>query len=169
METGGSKATGISSMQIKDILKILVDDGLVRCEKCGIANLYWSFSYAAQLQLDTQFNKHSKQLEEATKISGTMAIKIDKLLVTKGGIEWEKLCSMNDESQLIITDLDTQLSNLKENSTENIQKLQLELIRLETGIDILIDNITLIVNYININNGVGKDELYKVFNIPIDL
>lgn len=156
-------------MQIKDILRILVDDGLVRCEKCGIANLYWSFSYAAQLQLDTQYKKTLSQLESSMEGNNVLTEMINVVQDTKSGDEWDAQFNLQTQYQLKVNDLNNQLLKLRENSHENIHKLQLGLVRLEMGIDILIDNITLIVNYINVNNGLGKDEIYKAFNIPIDL
>ncbi|KAK9448109.1 Mnd1 family-domain-containing protein [Limtongia smithiae] len=43
IEKQGAKATGINSMQIKDVLQTLLDDSLVRCEKIGSGNYYWCF------------------------------------------------------------------------------------------------------------------------------
>jgi len=43
IEKGGSKATGISSMVMKDVLTQLTDDNLVDFDKIGSGNYYWSF------------------------------------------------------------------------------------------------------------------------------
>lgn len=37
------KECGISSMQLADFLKAVVDENLVNCEKCGGSNMYWAF------------------------------------------------------------------------------------------------------------------------------
>lgn len=44
-----AKRTGISSMQIKNVLKALTDSSLVRAEKIGIGNYYWSFPSEARV------------------------------------------------------------------------------------------------------------------------
>lgn len=43
LETTGSKKIGVSSMQIKGLLKALTDNSLVRVEKIGSGNYYWAF------------------------------------------------------------------------------------------------------------------------------
>ncbi|KAF7682724.1 Meiotic nuclear division protein 1 like protein [Astathelohania contejeani] len=43
IEKMGYKLKGIPINTIKDILQSLIDDDLVRCEKLGTSNYYWSF------------------------------------------------------------------------------------------------------------------------------
>lgn len=169
VESAASKATGISSMQIKDVLKVLLDEGLVRCEKCGTTNIYWSFAYAAQLQLDDQYTRTQIQLEAANTNSDILDAQLAKLKKTHAGTQWEKLSAENMALETLGVELATQVARLKENSAESVQQRKQKLLKLESGIDVLVDNITLIVNYIHSNNGISKDEIYKALNVPSEI
>jgi hypothetical protein len=45
-----SKALGINSMEMKNVVKLLVDENLVKTEKIGTSNYYWSFLKDLKLQ-----------------------------------------------------------------------------------------------------------------------
>lgn len=62
VEVKASKETGISSMQIKDILQNLIDENLINSEKCGTLKLYWSFKG------NKEINSNNLKIEKIEKI-----------------------------------------------------------------------------------------------------
>lgn len=82
IESTVAKRTGINSMQIKLVLKALTDSSLVRSEKIGSGNYYWSFpsdsKVAAQAQveklqkavlsLESELDQVSKQVDDEEKL-----------------------------------------------------------------------------------------------------
>ncbi|GAB4816181.1 hypothetical protein N2152v2_003227 [Parachlorella kessleri] len=63
IEKLGSKR-GVISQSIKDVLQSLVDDDLVRQEKIGISNYFWSFPSDTAVKLETDIGKLQQRLEE---------------------------------------------------------------------------------------------------------
>ncbi|KAH0605259.1 uncharacterized protein H6S33_005241 [Morchella sextelata] len=66
LEKSLPSAAGISPMVVKDFLTALTDEGLVRVEKIGSGNWYWSFpsdAKHAKARLLAQFEKELEKLE----------------------------------------------------------------------------------------------------------
>lgn len=174
IETVGSKKTGISSMQIKDILKLLIDDGLVNCEKCGISNIYWSFQYTSILKINTEFNKlELKKLHKLNEIEN-LKIELNSLKNERSILKSEKkLKIINHISELKDENLKFEviLKNLKLNSPDMIKFKINKINQLQESIVILVDNIDILLNFIlELNtNGMTRENIFEFFNIPQDL
>lgn len=174
IETTGSKKTGISSMQIKDILKLLIDDGLVNCEKCGISNIYWSFQYTSILKINTEFNKlELKKLQKINEIEN-LKIELNNLKNERSILKnEEKIKLINHVSKLKDENLKFELilKTLKLNSPDTIKFKINKIKQLEKSIDILVDNIDILVSFIlELNtNGMERENIFEFFNIPHEL
>lgn len=48
---------GVVLQSVKEVLQSLVDDDLVRQEKIGVSNYFWSFPSEAAVKLDNELNK----------------------------------------------------------------------------------------------------------------
>ncbi|KAG0147220.1 hypothetical protein CROQUDRAFT_656324 [Cronartium quercuum f. sp. fusiforme G11] len=57
------KATGIVSQSVEDTVKSLVDDGLVKLEKVGSVNLYWSFTSEQAVSINRAIKKQDQELQ----------------------------------------------------------------------------------------------------------
>ncbi|RPB12789.1 meiotic nuclear division protein 1 [Morchella conica CCBAS932] len=67
LEKSLPSAAGISPMVVKDFLTALTDEGLLRVEKIGSGNWYWSFpsdAKHAKARLLAQFEKELEKLEK---------------------------------------------------------------------------------------------------------
>lgn len=58
------RATGIVSQSVEDTLKSLVDDGLVKLEKVGSINLYWSFTSEQSVTINKAIKKQNEEFEK---------------------------------------------------------------------------------------------------------
>ncbi|PNH06256.1 Meiotic nuclear division protein 1 [Tetrabaena socialis] len=58
---------GIISQAVKDVLQSLVDDDIVKCEKIGISNYYWSFPAEASVKLEAEVKKCETDLSGVKK------------------------------------------------------------------------------------------------------
>lgn len=172
VESIASKKTGISSMQIKDILKMLIDDGLVNCEKCGISNIYWSFQYTGIMKLSQNYErlKTKKQglIEGIDKSKKEIEIlkeerKMDKeerakLVETIGQLESENL------------QINKEIEKLVEISPEKLESRMKVIKEMEDSIEMMMDNMDILVNFIYDSNpsGMSKSEIREYFSIPND-
>ncbi|KAG0674438.1 Meiotic nuclear division protein 1 [Pichia californica] len=174
IETIASKKTGISSMQIKDILKLLTDESLVNCEKCGISNIYWSFKYNSVMRLLNDFNnlniKKEKILINLNSLNNELKLlKFERSKISK--IEKNKLLLNINKLKNDKLILQNKFNNLISNSPDIINSKKNNLKILQNSIIILIDNIEILINFIfSLNpNGLSKHEIREYFKIPQDL
>lgn len=172
IETIASKKTGISSMQIKDILKLLVDDGLVNCEKCGISNIYWSFKYTSIMKISNDYERSIKRKDELTKSIENGKKEIEGLQNDRK-LSVEKRTELNNEIISLINEknyLNQKINKLLENSPEKINQRLNKIQKFQDSIDIMMDNIEILINFlINSNPNLSKDEIYEYFKIPQDI
>lgn len=170
IETQASKKTGISSMQIKDVLKMLIDEGLVSCEKCGIANIYWSFNYTAEMRLRQEYDRALKAQKD-----GELALEdVSKQL--KEMYAERKMCEEERQRLILeVTELEAEVKALKEthsklleNTPEMVEKRMKHALDLKEEVEEIVDNLDILVSYIvkSSPNGVSSKEVRKYFDIP---
>ena len=57
---------GIVAQTVKDVLQSLIDDDLVRSEKIGISNYFWSFPSEASVRIESELSKVETDVQEVT-------------------------------------------------------------------------------------------------------
>ncbi|KAJ1815124.1 Meiotic nuclear division protein 1 [Coemansia sp. RSA 2599] len=62
LEKIGPKQKGIVSQTVKDVVQSLVDDNLVRCEKIGTSNYFWSFPSESALRRKTRLRDLEREI-----------------------------------------------------------------------------------------------------------
>ncbi|WLF79038.1 Meiotic nuclear division protein 1 [Lodderomyces elongisporus] len=163
IEQRGSKACKISSMQIKDLVVNLVNEGLVQQEKCGTTNLYWSFGFTQhKLKLD----RVQKLKEECMSKEGRiqqLQTDLDALYAER---DVAKLPNRAEELQRLEC-LKQQLSLCKKQH-EQFQDLE-KIEHLKKGIDFFNELIENIVCYVSERAMVSQAEIRNEFNIPFEL
>lgn len=86
------KAKGLIQNQVKELLEMVVDDGLVDSEKIGSSLFYWSFP-------NKVFKTKQKQLEE---LKDTNRMLSDKLVTLEAALKSEQVRNrVNNESQMV--------------------------------------------------------------------
>lgn len=165
VEAQGSKFTGVHSMQIKDLLQSLVDDGLVNAEKCGVTTLYWCFEY----------DKHKKMkvlVENSAEKLGAVNSDIKKI-TEKIAIEKAKRTKGN--SQEMLKQIDT-LQKQKQSLAEKMSSSAFDMDRVDSikkelqdeisNGEICTDNIESLIYYFQKNNGINRGVFKQELNIP---
>lgn len=173
IETIASKKTGISSMQIKDILKLLVDDGFVNCEKCGISNIYWSFEYTNIMRMTNEYNKLILQKAKILELTNDLKIQIESLKSERSNpkISRKKLMTQIAKLKNDNTQLEGISNTLLANTPDKINMKMKRLNALQIAIDSIMDNMHIMVNFIADSNptGMSKSDIRSYFHIPEDL
>ncbi|KAK9458067.1 meiotic nuclear division protein 1 [Dipodascopsis uninucleata] len=169
IEKQGAKATGINSMQIKDVLQSLVDDGLVRCEKIGSGNFYWSFPSDASRQRDLALQTTKKNVASAN----------EAIVLLEEQLAAEKVArEPTPERETLLVDVEArinELASLKEqvNASEGlnpelIQRQQAYLEECKEAVNRWTDNIFAVLAYFR-EQGTDMKLVYQEFNIPEEL
>ncbi|GMF24077.1 unnamed protein product [[Candida] boidinii] len=102
VESKASKETGISSIQIKDILQNLIDDDLINSEKCGTLKVYWSFKG------NKEINSNNLKIEKIEKIKSKIKnlSESNELLIGKiQDLETNRNCDIEITSCEIIKEI----------------------------------------------------------------
>ncbi|KAK9480550.1 meiotic nuclear division protein 1 [Lipomyces japonicus] len=169
LEKQAAKATGINSMQIKDILQGLMDDDLVRCEKIGSGNFYWSFPSDARRARENAVKTISKRIEQSKETI--------KLLETNM-ISETNARTPSDEREHLVSEVHLQKAELEriQKSISKFSDYDPELIELQKqaiviakeAINRWTDNIYTVIGYFR-EQGVDVKLIYQEFNIPEDL
>ncbi|KAK9466518.1 meiotic nuclear division protein 1 [Lipomyces arxii] len=178
IERQGAKATGINSMQIKDVLQTLLDDGLVRCEKIGAGNYYWSFASDATRGREAKLESVKQKVSSGTE---TVTFLTEKLATESAAREntVAHVCRvvMSDRTRLLaeraekekkIAALNSAVSKYADCDPElhEIQKTGLSIAREATNR--WTENILVLVAYFR-EQGTDTQLLYQEFGIPQDL
>ncbi|GME87848.1 unnamed protein product [[Candida] boidinii] len=87
VEVKASKETGISSIQIKDILQNLIDENLINSEKCGTLKLYWSFKGNKEINNNnlkiSQIEKIKSKIKNLSESNEILINKIQDLKINR--------------------------------------------------------------------------------------
>lgn len=171
VETIASKKTGISSMQIKDILKLLVDEGLVNCEKCGISNIYWSFQYTSIIKMTKEYDRLLVRKTGVLNSIDQHKVEIKQLTAERTGLSKKERTTMIDKASKLQSEktaLEAQLDSLLANTPEKVNARLENIKKLQEAIDVLMDNIDLLVNFIADSNpaGMTKASIREYFGVP---
>ncbi len=170
VESIASKRTGISSMQIKDILKMLIDDGLVQCEKCGISNIYWSFQYTGIMKLNSDFKRLTTKKETL----------INNIREAKNEVETlktERKMDIQERGELLTqaknleeanAEINRKIQSLLESSPEQLEQKETTVRNIQMAIDTMYENLDILVSFIYDANssGLSKTAIREYFGIP---
>ncbi|KAK9377544.1 meiotic nuclear division protein 1 [Lipomyces chichibuensis] len=169
IERQGAKATGINSMQIKDILQGLIDDGLVRCEKIGSGNYYWSFPSDASrsriLKLESMRNKVEAGNENVALLEEKLQLESAAREKTE---EREVLLKDVDAKQSNLSALNAAISKYSDCDPELLEIQQHALAKAKEAVNRWTDNIFSVIGYFR-EQGTDVQMVYKEFGIPDDL
>lgn len=63
-------------MQIKNVLKVLIDNSLVKSEKIGSGNYYWCFPSDSRVAVQARIEKLTKTVQDLTKEQQELELQI---------------------------------------------------------------------------------------------
>lgn len=174
IESIASKKTGISSMQIKDILQLLIDDDLIKYDKCGSMNLYWCFQYELTKGLIVNYSKYSQLMDTAVsekqklldvinqaKASRTDQVEGSSSKQTRKQL-LEEIAALNSTKQ----QLAMVISSLKQNDPARLEEMDGELQRYKEQAELYADNVEAMVGYLARQHGLPSGQLKQELGIP---
>ncbi|OBA25540.1 hypothetical protein HANVADRAFT_115096 [Hanseniaspora valbyensis NRRL Y-1626] len=137
----------INSIQLKDVLKYCMDEDMVKCEKCGILNIYYSFPILHEKILENRYLSKLENLnnlkELVTKLkSEHQEISQNKQEIISNNKLLKKLKISQKEFELEIEQLQNQLK------TQDFDKMVQSLILLNQEKSKLRDNIFTLSSFI---------------------
>ncbi|ONH69536.1 Meiotic nuclear division protein 1 [Cyberlindnera fabianii] len=152
-------------MQMKELLQSLVDDGLVKAEKCGITVVYWSFEYdvikAVKDQIgrvEEKIDKTEDRLKVLRKEINQEKVKRVKKNVIQRVKEWEELKKSCDE-------LEKTLGNSTYDG-DRVSEIKRELQHLVANAEICTDNMEAMMYHFKKQNDIGREVFKQELGIP---
>ncbi|KAK7206278.1 meiotic nuclear division protein 1, partial [Myxozyma melibiosi] len=169
VEKLGSKATGINSMQIKEVLQGLVDESLVRCEKIGSGNYYWSFLSDATKSRELVVSNLKKKLETETEAVVSLEEQTGiELSERENNAERDDLLRRVQEKEDTLRNLQQETSKYSDVDPELLQQQTASLSLLREAANCWTDNIFAVLGYFRAQ-GTDLQIIYREFGIPDDL
>lgn len=173
VETIASKKTGICPMQIKDVLRNLVDEGLVNCEKCGTCNIYWSFQYTLVKKIKQEHERMMERKEQLQDIIRNYQCELEILQRDRLLKDAERdnllrqLSELSSVNSLLVSKLASTMANNPIQLTSRERHIQ----EVQEAVDMMVDNIEILISFIYEWNpcGLSKSEIRKYFRVPEDL
>ena len=137
----------INSIQLKDVLKYCIDEDMVKCEKCGILNIYYSFPILNEKILENRYLSKLENLNNLKELVTKLKSEHHEILQNKQEIIrnnklLKKLKMTQKEIELEIE----QLQNLLK--TQDFDKIEQSLVLLNQEKSKLRDNIFTLSSFI---------------------
>uniref|UniRef100_A0A915BG92 Meiotic nuclear division protein 1 homolog n=3 Tax=Parascaris univalens TaxID=6257 RepID=A0A915BG92_PARUN len=170
LEKIAPKQKGIVAQSVREITQLLVDEGLVECEKIGTFVCYWAFPSKAALT-------RKRRLEQLNSHLADVQTKIDAM---KGDIEKAKIGreDTKERAELLsrFADLKTKEITLKKSldelalcGPEAIARLNKSADEAKEAVNRWTDNIFSIKKWCKTKFGMDEKTLNEQFDIPSDM
>uniref|UniRef100_A0A0R3RXK9 Meiotic nuclear division protein 1 homolog n=1 Tax=Elaeophora elaphi TaxID=1147741 RepID=A0A0R3RXK9_9BILA len=170
LEKIAPKQKGIVPQSVKEITQLLVDEGLVECEKIGTFVCYWAFPSQAVIMRKKQLQElDEKILNMETKLE---EVKADVATAKKGKEtteERKKLQSQINELQTKHEALTKKLEKISEGGPEAIARLENETAKTREDVNRWTDNIFAAKKWCKKNFNIEEKILNAQFEIPPEL
>ncbi|XP_022691917.1 meiotic nuclear division protein 1 homolog [Varroa jacobsoni] len=158
VESISSKEKGVVLQTVKDVLKGLVDDGLVDSDKIGTSIYFWAFPskdygggpYLTTMALMRALAEEQKKLDLSGSATPDMLLNLSKYA----------------EQQRLLTQ---KLRNIEQNDPITIQRLQEDLAEIKAATNRWTDNIFTLRSWIRHRSGMTDADIERAFEIPIEL
>lgn len=164
------KEKGIVTQSAREVLDILVSDGLAKTEKIGSSNYFWSFKSDARIKHE---NKMRDLAEELSKLESAEADLEDKLEKSRrereGDLERESKLALLTKLEREVGDLEKELSMYKSNDPEEISRLREETKKLVSLANQWTENIFILQGFLVSKYSMDGAEVNKGLSIPEDL
>ncbi|XP_022659181.1 meiotic nuclear division protein 1 homolog [Varroa destructor] len=171
VESISSKEKGVVLQTVKDVLKGLVDDGLVDSDKIGTSIYFWAFPSKALMRLKVRLTNLRKLVDEAetTRVNAQRALAEEqKKLDLSGSATPDMLLNLSKyaEQQRLLTQ---KLRNIEQNDPITIQRLQEDLAEIKAATNRWTDNIFTLRSWIRHRSGMTDADIERAFEIPVEL
>jgi len=170
LEKIAPKQKGITPMSVKDVLKGLVDDDMVVCEKVGTSSYYWAFPSTAINSRNNRMNTLQEKLAEYEKklasveknIKAAQAVRVDNDHRRQVLQELKQLTEEHEKAAI-------ELESLKDNDPELLEKIASEIEESKEAANKWTDNLFQLKSWIKKKFPIDEKQIDKQFGIPEDL
>lgn len=151
-------AAGINAMQVKDYLQAVQDENLIRVEKIGSGNWYWSFKSDAKKLKENQINNLKAEETKLTTAIADMEKQIeeemtkredDDEMLENGGMNRQSLLETHEALLKEMEALDKELACYCDNDPTEILRKQEDTRRLKESAFRNTDNIEALESFIS--------------------
>lgn len=170
LEKIAPKQKGITPMSVKDVLKGLVDDDMVVCEKVGTSSYYWAFPSTAINTRNNRINAMQEKLAEYEKklasveknIKAAQAVRVENDHRRQVLQELKQLTEKHEKATI-------ELESLKDNDPELLDKIASEIEESKEAANKWTDNLFQLKSWIKKKFPIDEKQIDKQFGIPEDL
>ncbi|KAL6764781.1 putative MND1 domain-containing protein [Haematococcus lacustris] len=139
---------GINSQLVKDLLKSLTDDDLVRVEKIGASNFYWSFPSDASVKVINELSKAESELEAVRKRKREVAASLEQ---EKKGRQ-DTAARAQQMAQLAqlkqqVAEAQAELDKYKDNDPETVEAMRTGAVAARDAANRWLDNIHCLMSW----------------------
>ncbi|BFU25037.1 Mnd1 family protein [Entamoeba histolytica HM-1:IMSS-B] len=170
LEKIAPKEKGIVSKTVEEVLKELVDDGIVHSEKIGTSVYFWGFPSEEFVNKKVENERLEQEIRENCKRIEEVKEENEKLKRERGGDEGREMKEqeverLRERKEEIMKELEI----YKENDPDMIKKLKEQVQKSKEAANRWTDGIFMIQTYAKERVSVPIEELNKGLGIPNDL
>ncbi|XP_037114911.1 meiotic nuclear division protein 1 homolog [Syngnathus acus] len=163
------KTKGIQAMTVKDVLKSLVDDNMVDCERIGTSNYYWAFPSKALHARELKLEELDKQVSEAKQRQTSLQDAIGK--AKEGRQDTKERSTMLKELQALKDEraqLQTELDKYEECDPQVVEQMRKSNVVAKEAVSRWTDNVFAIKSWIKKKFTFDDSRIDQAFGIPED-
>ncbi|KAI5807527.1 Mnd1 family-domain-containing protein [Peziza echinospora] len=162
-------ASGVSGMQVKDILQSLVDESLIRVEKIGSGNWYWSFvgdERKRRVGLMKSLKEEKGGLEKQIDAIKEIAMQERERMQEEGGQEQEREAMIHEMVVLRKkkAELESEIASWKDNDPVELERRKAIIGQTKTAINMWTDNIYTLLSFVRTMTDGDKESIGAIWN-----
>lgn len=161
-----SKECGISPMILPDLLKKLLDDNLIKSEKCGASNVYWCFGYQSHHFYSCETEKAILAIASFEEENKKKREHLKKILSnTKRTPERDELLDKYNALKEKVAEINEHKKQRQDYSYDEFKRLQNEIEEMKVAANKKTDNIFVLQGFVTNKFGISKREFNGNFGI----
>ncbi|MBW0532195.1 hypothetical protein O181_071910 [Austropuccinia psidii MF-1] len=163
------KAKGVVSQSVEDIVKELVDDGLVQTEKIGTINVYWSFPSQSSKTISKAIDALSAEYNAVNETTEEIKANLESAAKDRqANVEREDNLKEIQVLRQNIAEMKAQLKKYNNCDPHN-QEEKAKLCSLyKTGAEIWTENLSILMSYCRDNYRIDRHGFCAQFDLPIN-
>lgn len=160
------KDCGISSMVVPDLIKKLVDENMIRMEKCGSSNVYWCFKHQAHHHYSSETEKIALAVgtfkeENEKKRAYLEEVRKSKETTPERNALLEKYRSLRER----VVAIEERRRQCEECPVEEYRRLEREIGEIKACINTLVDDIYTLQHFVTNRFEISKKEFNQSFGV----
>lgn len=164
------KNCGISGLQVKDLIQILVGENRINSEKCGSSNLYWKFRYQEHHRLQCETERNTNSIEILKKENEHLLKEVNEMEKNlENTIERQELLDTYLKLRCEKEKLSQKKIEYEKYSTEQYEELEKNIIDLKKYINKITDDIFSLKHYLYTKFGIESKTFHEYFKISEEL